>query len=244
LFQSVLREGRSSLDLLNADYTFVNGRLAKHYGIPNVYGTRFRRVAVSNESRRGILGHASVLTVTSYSTRTSPVVRGKWILDNLLGASPPPPPPNVPTIVTKSAAGQVLSMREAMTLHRSNPVCASCHSQMDPLGFALENFDAIGRWRSRSEAGTPVDATGALPSGETFEGVDGLRQVLLRQPERFAGALTERLMTYGLGRGVDSYDMPAVRKIVRDARGDNYKLSSLVLGVIKSLPFQMRRAES
>ncbi|MDO8794957.1 MAG: DUF1592 domain-containing protein [Vicinamibacterales bacterium] len=243
LFEHVLRNNRSVLDLLDADYTFVDERLAKHYGIPGVYGARFRRVPVASAARRGLLGHGSILTVTSYATRTSPVVRGKWILDNLLGAPPPPPPPNVPTLSEKSAAGAALSMREAMTRHRANPACASCHAQMDPLGFALENFDAVGHWRDRSEAGTPIDASGGLPDGAKFEGVNGLRQVLLSQPERFVTTVTEKLMTYALGRGVESYDMPAIRRIVRDAAPGGYTLSALVSGVIHSVPFQMRRAQ-
>ena len=244
MFEHVLREEHSVLDLLNGDYTFLNEQLARHYGIPDVYGTRFRRVTLTDEARYGLLGHGSILTVTAFATRTSPVVRGKWILDNLLGASPPPPPPNVPTLAEKTAAGQALSMREAMTRHRANAACASCHALMDPLGFALENFDGVGRWRTMSEANTPIDASGSLPNGKTFEGVNGLRRVLLSQPERFVSTVTEKLLIYALGRGVDYYDMPAVRTIVREAAPGNYALSSLVLGVIKSVPFQMRRAES
>ena len=244
VFEHVLRAGRSVLDLLNADYTFINGQLARHYGIPNVYGSRFRRVTLTDEARHGLLGHGSVLTVTSYAMRTSPVIRGKWVLDNLLGASPPPPPPDVPTLQERTAAGEALSMREAMTMHRASPGCASCHAQMDPIGFALENFDGVGRWRTMSEANTPIDASGRLPNGTTFEGVNGLRQVLLSQPERFVSTVTEKLLIYALGRGVEYYDMPAVRTIVRDAAPSDYALSSLVLGVIKSVPFQMRRAES
>ena len=244
MFEHVLREGRSALDLLDGDYTFVNEPLAAHYGIPGVHGTRFRRVTLTDEARRGLLGHGSVLTVTSYATRTSPVVRGKWILDNFLGASPPPPPPNVPTLQEKTAAGEALSMREAMTLHRANPACASCHAQMDPLGFALENFDGVGRWRARSEADTPIDASGNLPNGRSFEGVNGLRELLLAQPERFVSTVTEKLMTYALGRGVEYYDMPAIRAIVREAAPGDYRLSTLVQGVVRSVPFQMRRAES
>ena len=244
VFQTILQEGRSALDLLNGDFTFVNERLAKHYGIRNIYGSRFRRVPVTDQSRRGLLGQAGVLTVTSYATRTSPVVRGKWILDNLLGASPPPPPPNVPTLVQKSEGGGVMSMRQAMEQHRANPSCASCHAQMDPLGFALENFDAVGRWRTKSEANQPIDASGAMPGGVTFEGVNGLRQVLLSQPERFVTTLTSKLLTYALGRGVEYSDMPAVRRIVRTCAADQYKLSALVLGVVNSVPFQMRRGPS
>ena len=243
-FQTILREDRSALDLLNGDFTFVNERLARHYGIPNVYGSHFRRVGVSDESRRGLLGHASVLTVTSYSTRTSPVVRGKWILDNFLGAPPPPPPPNVPTLAEKSDTGEALSMREAMERHRANPACASCHAQMDPLGFSLENFDAVGRWRTHSEANEPIDASGALPGGATFDGVEGLRDMLLSRPEDFVSTLTEKLMTYALGRGVEYYDMPAIRQIIREAAPEGYSLSSLVTGIVTSVPFQMRRAGS
>ena len=244
MFEHVLREGHSVLDLLDGDYTFLNEQLARHYGIPNVYGTRFRRVTLTDEARHGLLGHGSVLTVTAFATRTSPVVRGKWILDNLLGASPPPPPPNVPTLQEKTDTGQALSMREAIVMHRASPACASCHALMDPLGFALENFDGVGRWRTMSEANTPIDASGNLPNGTKFEGVNGLRQVLLSQPERFVSTVTEKLLTYALGRGVEYYDMPAVRTIVREAAPGDYALSSLVLGVIKSVPFQMRRAES
>ena len=243
LFSSILRDGRSALDLLNADYTFVNERLARHYGIPNVHGPQFRRVPVPGEARRGLLGHGSVLTLTSYPTRTSPVIRGKWILERLLNAPPPAPPADVPALMEKNAKGERLPMRRAMEAHRANPACSGCHSQMDPLGFALENFDAIGRWRTRTEAFEPIDATAALPGGEAFEGVNGLRNVLLRRPDRFVATLTERLLTYGVGRGMDHDDMPAVRQIVRDAARENYRLSSVVVGVIKSAPFQMRSSE-
>jgi mono/diheme cytochrome c family protein len=243
LFASILREGRSAVDLLNADYTFVNERLARHYGIPNVYGTQFRRVAVPDEARRGLLGQGSVLTLTSYPTRTSPVIRGKWILERLLNAPPPAPPPNVPVLAEKDAKGERLPMRRAMESHRANPACSGCHAQMDPLGFALENFDAIGRWRTRTEAFEPIDASGALPSGATFEGVNGLRKVLVSQSDRFVATLTERLLTYGVGRGLEYYDMPAVRHIVREAAREDYRLSTLVVGVVRSAPFQMRRAE-
>ena len=243
LFASILREGRSAVDLLKADYTFVNERLARHYGMPGVYGTQFRRVPVHDEARRGLLGHASVLTLTSYPTRTSPVIRGKWILERLLNAPPPAPPANVPLLPEKNGKGERLPMRRAMEAHRENPACSGCHAQMDPLGFALENFDAIGRWRTRTEAFEAIDASGALPSGATFEGVGGLRKVLLSQSDRFVATLTERLLTYGVGRGLEYYDMPAVRQIVRDAAREDYTLSSLVSGVIKSAPFQMRRSE-
>ena len=243
LFSSVLREGRSALDLLDADYTFVDERLARHYGIPNVRGSHFRRVALEDGARGGLLGHGSILTVTSYANRTSPVNRGKWVLENILGTPPPPPPPDVPDLET-AEGGQALSMREAMEQHRANPVCASCHRLMDPLGLALENFDAIGRWRDRSETRGAIDATGELPDGTPFDGPAGLRDALLRHPERFVTTVTEKLMTYALGRGVEYYDAPAVRAIVRDAAEGGYRLSSLVKGVVRSAPFQMRRSPS
>ena len=243
LFGSVLREDRSTLDLLDADYTFVNERLAQHYGIPNVRGSHFRRVALDDEARGGLLGHGSILTVTSYANRTSPVNRGKWVLENILGTPPPPPPPDVPDLET-AAGGDALSMREAMEQHRANPVCASCHRLMDPLGLSLENFDAIGRWRDRSETRGSIDATGELPDGTPFDGPGGLTAALLRHPDRFVTTVTEKLLTYALGRGIEYYDAPAVRAIVRDAAGDGYRLSSLVKGVVRSAPFQMRRSPS
>jgi hypothetical protein len=242
--ESIVREDRSAVDLLRADYTFVNERLAKHYGIPNVYGSRFRRVALdANGERAGILGHGSVLTVTSYANRTSPVLRGKWILENIIGTPPPPPPQNVPALGETDPDGRVLSMRERMTRHRANPACASCHQLMDPAGLSLEHFDAIGRWRMRAESGGAVDASGGLPDGSTFTGMSGLRAALLRKPELFVGTLTEKLMTYGLGRGLDYYDAPAVREIVRNARAQDYRFSSLVLGIVSSDPFQMRMSQ-
>ena len=243
-FQALLQEDRSALDLLKGDFTFVNERLAKHYGMQNIYGSHFRRVKLTDDSRLGLLGHASVLTVTSYSTRTSPVVRGKWILDNFLGAPPPPPPPNIPTLDEKNETGETLSMRAAMEQHRANPACASCHGRMDPIGFALENFDAVGRWRTYGEDNQLIDSSGALPGGPTFDGVKGLRNMLLNQPEQFVATLTEKLMTYALGRGVEYYDMPAIREIVRETASTDYSVSSIVIGVIHSVPFQMRRAES
>jgi hypothetical protein len=243
LFDSVLRENRSALELVTARYTFVNERLARHYGMPNIYGSRFRRVELDeNDPRGGLLGQGSVLLVTAYPNRTSPVLRGKWILENVLGAPPPPPPPNVPDLEEKRADGKVLSMRERMVQHRANAVCASCHSRMDPLGLALEHFDAIGRWRDRSESNEPIDASGALPDGTKFDGPQELRRVLLKHPERFVTTLTERLLTYALGRGVEYYDAPTIRAITREAAGSNYRLSTLVLGIIKSVPFQMRRS--
>ncbi len=242
--QSIVSENRSALDLLRADYTFVNERLAKHYGIPNVYGSRFRRVSLGENSvRGGILGHGSVLTVTSYATRTSPVLRGKWILENIAGTPPPPPPANVPLLQDTDGEGRVLSMRERMVRHRASATCASCHQLMDPAGLSMENFDAIGRWRTRTESGSAVDASGGLPDGSTFTGVSGLRSALLRRPELFVGTLTEKLMTYGLGRGVEYHDAPSVRAIVRNAQAQDYRFSALVLGIVRSDPFQMRMSQ-
>ena len=242
--ESVIREDRSALDLLRADYTFLNERLARHYGIPNVRGTRFRRIVLPPDSHRGgLLGHGSILTVTSYPDRTSPVVRGKWILENLLGTPPPPPPPNVPALKPPSFAGKVLSVRERIAEHRRSPVCASCHSMMDPLGLALEHFDGVGKWRALDESGAPVDASGALPDGSKFDGVEGLRAALLRS-DRFLATLTEKMLTYALGRGVEYYDMPAVRAIVGDAARDDYRFTSLIRAIVESAPFQMRRSHS
>jgi len=242
-FQSILRENRSVLDLLTADYTFVNERLARHYGIPHVYGPHFRRVKLPDENRRGLLGQGSILTVTSLADRTTVVGRGKWILENVLGAPPPPPPPNVPPLAENKNSGKVLSLRERMEQHRANPVCASCHARMDPLGFALENFDATGQWRTL-EGGKPIDVSAVLPDGTKFEGPAGLRGMLLSQPEQIATAATEKLLIYALGRGIEHYDTPAVRKIVREAAGTNYSLQALILGITKSTPFQMRKTES
>jgi hypothetical protein len=237
---SIFREDRSLLDLLSADYTFVNQRLAEHYGIPRVYGSQFRRVTVTDVNRRGLLGHGSVLTVTSYPNRTSVVQRGKWILENLLGTPPPPPPADVPEL--KAAPhGKVLSMRQQMETHRANPTCAACHSRMDPIGFALENYDAVGRWRSE-DAGAPIDASGRLPDGTVFEGPGGLSQLLLsKYRDDFVQTATEKLLTYALGRGVEHYDYPIIRSIVREAARDNYRISSLILAIVKSTPFRMRR---
>jgi hypothetical protein len=237
--ENIVRGDRSVLELLKADYTFVNERLAKHYGLPHIYGSRFRRVSLAPESHRGgLLRHGSILTVTSYPTRTSPVIRGKWVLDNLIGIPPPPPPPDVPDL-KENVLGKNLSVRERLTEHRANPACAGCHNLMDPIGFALENYDAVGRWRTH-EDGKPIDATGASLDGSTFEGVAGLEQALLARPESFVGILTEKLLTYALGRGVEYYDAPAVRKIVREAKSANYRFSSLILGIVESTPFQMR----
>ena len=239
-----LRADASVLDLLAADYTWVNQRLAEHYGIPNVYGSRFRRVALDGARRGGLLGHGSVMTVTSYPNRTSPVLRGKWVLENLLGAPPPEPPPDIPALEERNEDGEPVSMREAMVQHRENPACSVCHAPMDPIGFALQNYDAIGGWRDVNEGGTPVDATGVLPDGSRFEGRAGLSGLLLARPDDFVGTVTEKLLTYALGRGMEHYDAPTVRKIVRRAAGEDYRWSSIILGIVNSAPFQMRRSDS
>jgi mono/diheme cytochrome c family protein len=238
---SIFREDRSLLDLLSADYTFVNQRLAEHYGIPRVYGSQFRRVSLSDANRHGLLGQGSVLTVTSYPNRTSVVQRGKWILENLLGTPPPPPPPDIPEL--KAAPhGKLLSMREQMQVHRSNTMCAACHARMDPIGFALENYDGVGRWRSE-DADSPIDASGKLPDGTEFRGPAGLTQLLLtKYRDDFVRTATEKLLTYALGRGVEYYDAPVIRSIDRDAARDNYRVSSWILAVVNSAPFQMRKA--
>jgi hypothetical protein len=238
-FESILREDRSALDLLRANYTFVNERLAKHYGIPNVYGSRFRRVTLDGDSRRGgLLRHASILTVTSYATRTSPVIRGKWILENILGVPPPPPLPDVPALKDNTVDGN-LSVRKRLAEHRSNATCAACHNLMDPVGLSLEKFDAIGRRRT-VEGETPIDASGGLPDGSEFADVHGLEQALLKRPEIFVGTFAEKLLIYALGRGVEPSDAPAIRTIVRQARPEEFRVSSLILGIVKSTPFQMR----
>jgi hypothetical protein len=239
---SVFRENRSVLDLLRANYTFLNERLARHYGVPNIKGSYFRRVTFPEGSvRGGLLGQGSVLTITSYSTRTSPVLRGKWVPENLLSAAPPPPPPNVPSLNTEKAPGKPLTLREAMIQHRASPACAGCHARMDPIGFAMENFDAVGRWRER-DGDQPIDATGVFPEGTKFDGIPGLKKELLRQPDQFVGTVAERLLMYAVGRNLQYYDAPTVRAVMRDAEPANYTLASLVLGVVKSRPFQMREA--
>jgi mono/diheme cytochrome c family protein len=239
---AIIREDRNVLDLMTADDTFVNERLARHYGIPNVYGAQFRRVKVADDARKGLLGKGAVLLVTSHADRTSPVVRGKWILDNLLGAPPPPPPAVVPPL-DDSPAAATLTMRQRMEKHRENPVCASCHKVMDPIGLALENFDAIGRWREL-DGESPIDASGVLTDGTRVSGAVDLRQALLQRPEVLVGTMTEKLMTYALGRGLEATDLPAVRTVVRDAARDQYRFSALVKGVVTSTPFRMRRKES
>jgi len=239
---SIIREDRSIHELLNGNYTFVNERLARHYGIPNVYGSQFRRVTLTDESRRGLLGQGSVLLATSYATRTSPVLRGKWILENILGTPPPEPPPNVPALKESTAAGSAAadspSVRQRLEEHRANPSCSSCHRMMDPIGFALENFDAVGKWRSK-DGRTAVDASGVLVDGTKVTGPASLRQGLMRYSEQFSRTVAEKLLTYGLGRGVEYYDMPVVRSIVRDAARNDYRFSSFILGIVQSQPFQM-----
>ena len=241
-FASIVREDRSVLDLMTADYTFINERLARHYGIPNVYGSHFRRITLTDETRRGLLGKGAILLVTSHAHRTSPVLRGKWVLENVLGTPPPPPPDVVPPFEEEAGAAKPKSVRERMEQHRRNPACASCHRMIDPAGLALENFDATGAWRTRDGGtrGAEVDASGQLVDGTRINGVVELRQALLREPATFVRTLTERLMTYALGRGLTATDMPAVRVIVRDAETDQYRFSSIVLGVVRSVQFQKR----
>ena len=236
-----IRSDASLLDLLSADYTFVNERLARHYGIPGVYGSRYRKVTVDGNQRGGLLGHGGLMMVTSYPNRTSPVLRGKFVLENLLGGPPPEPPPNVPALET-SSDGKVLTMREAMVMHRENPACRVCHAAMDPIGFSLENYDVVGKWRLEF-AGQPIDASGLLPDGNTFDGPGGLRGLLLERPDDLVGTITEKLMRFALGRSLEYYDMPEVRAVVRAASEDDYRWSSIILGVIESTPFQMRRTE-
>ena len=244
-FDSIVREDRDVLDLLTADYTFVNERLARHYGIPNVTGPAFRRVTLPDPNRRGIFGHGSVLTMTSVADRTSPVLRGKWVLEVLIGMAPPPPPPNIPALEeTKEAHGsRLLSVRERMEEHRSKPACQSCHRVIDPIGLALENFDVVGMWRIR-DGGTPIDASGTLYDGTTLSGPDGLRAAMLRHKDVVLRTFTENLMAYGLGRRLEHFDMPHVRRIVRDAGANRNHFSSFVFGIVKSPAFRMSRAEA
>jgi hypothetical protein len=240
-FEHILEEDRSVLELIKANYTYLNERLAKHYGISGVYGSHFRKVSVTPAMRRGgLLRQGSILSVTSYATRTSPVLRGHWILGNLLGTPPPPPPPNVPALDEKRISSS-LSIRERLAEHRANPACASCHDIMDPVGFALENFDAVGQWRDYEE-GRAVDASGGMPDGSKFVGVDALENGLLKRPELFVGTLAEKLLTFALGRGIETYDAPAVRKILKEADGSDFRFSSVILAVVNSTPFQMRKA--
>jgi hypothetical protein len=238
-FQSIIEEDRSVLDLMRADYTFLNERLASHYRIPDVYGGHFRRVVLADQTRHGLLGKGSLLLVTSHAERTSPVLRGKWILENLLGLEPPPPPPDVPAF-PEQAEGQPRSVRARLEMHRSNPVCASCHKLIDPLGLALENFDAVGGWRTH-EGGQPIDASEQLLNGARVDGPVALRMALLERPQNFVQTFVEKLMVYALGRGLVYSDMPEVRRIVRSAASDEYRFSSIVLNIIQSSPFQMRK---
>jgi mono/diheme cytochrome c family protein len=241
LFDAIMREDRSVMDLIEADYTFVNERLARHYGIPNVYGSYFRRVKAPGDTRRGILGHGSILTVTSYPNRTSPVQRGKWILTNILGVPPTPPPPDVPALKESGEDGKPRSLRERMEKHRADAVCAGCHKVMDPIGFALENFDGVGHWRTYDD-GSTIDPSGTLFNGSKVEGAAALRQMVAGRPDVFVGVMTEKMLIYALGRGIDYRDMPVVRSVVADARAKDYRFSSIILGIAKSAPFQFKEA--
>ena len=242
--ESIVREDRSALDLLTANYTFLNERLALHYGIRDVRGDQFRRVTLTDENRWGLLGKGSLLLVTSYANRTAPVIRGAYILENIMGTPPSPPPPDVEGFPENKEGAKQLTVREIMQMHRAKPSCNACHGVMDPLGFALENFDAVGTWRTKDiDAGTPIDAAGQLVDGTPVTGPIDLRKALMKRPEQFVETLTEKLMTYGLGRGLEYYDMPAVRKIVRDAARDNYRFSSIVMGIVQSAPFRMKRVQ-
>ena len=239
-----LQDDRPIPELLTADYSFLNERLARHYGVPGVSGSRYRKVTLPTRERNGLLGHGSVLTLTSYPNRTSPVLRGKWLLENILGTPPPPPPPDVPALGDKGAHGERQSVRERLQQHRKAPGCATCHAHIDPLGFALEQFDAIGTRRTRDEADMAIDASGALPNGVTFTGLEGLRDVLTSRQQQFVGTVAERLMSYALGRGIEYYDRPTLRRIVRETAADGFRWSSVIMGIVSSTPFQMRRAES
>jgi len=243
LVESQVKEDHSVVDLLSTDYTFLNQRMAEHYGIKGIYGTEFRRVKLEDPKRFGLLGQASILAVTSYPNRTAPTIRGKWVLEQLLGTPPPPPPPNVPSLKDDQTT-QKLTMRQRMELHRASPQCAACHRMTDPLGFALDNFDGIGAWRDSLGPGSgPIDSSGMLPDGTPFNGPEGLRHVLLQKRDMFVENFTERLLTYALGRGVEEYDHAVIRKITRDASADNQKWSSIILGIVNSTPFQMRRTK-
>jgi len=242
-FESIVRENRSILDFIDANYSYLNERLARFYNIPDVQGAEFRKVLFTPEARRGgLLSQASVLTISSYANRTSPVLRGKWVLDNLVGAPPPPPPPDVPNL-DEAKIGSSSSMREQLEQHRKNVVCASCHKGMDPLGFGLENFDAIGAWRTK-DGQFPIDASGTLPDGRTFNGPQGLKSILKAQPDAFTECLTRKMLTYALGRGLEPYDDLGVKKIVKSVAADHYRFSSVVLGIVKSELFQQRRREN
>ena len=241
----IVRDDRGMVELLTADYTFLNERLAEHYGIPGVTGSHFRRVDLPADGRRrGILGHGSILTLTSHAIRTSPVLRGKWILDNLLGTPPPDPPPNIPALNDRKTQAKRPTLRARMEAHRSNPACSACHSMIDPTGFALENFDAIGRWREVDGSFNVIDPSGVLPDGRVFADVAEMRAALADNAGQFVTTVTEKLMTYALGRGLDAHDMPTLRRIVRAAAADDYRFQTVILGIVKSDPFLMRRAQS
>jgi len=245
--ESLLREDTSVLDLLGADYTFVNERLARHYGIEGIYGSHFRRVSLAPdmaERRGGIFGHGSLLTVTSYPNRTSPVLRGKWVLTNILGTPPPAPPADIPDLPDRGENGEAATVRDRLARHRESPACSVCHAPMDPLGLALENYNAVGQWRTTGEAELPIDSSGNLPDGTVFEGPLGLRTLLLERRDQFVGTFTEKLLAYALGRGPEYYDRPTVRAITRAAASDNYRWSSIIVGIVQSTPFRMRRSES
>ncbi len=242
-FESIMREDHNVVDLMTANYTFLNERLARHYGVPNIYGSRFRRVEITDDARRGLLGQGSILATTSHAERTSPVLRGKWVLENVVGAPVPPPPPDVPVLKPAADGEKPKTIREQMAEHRANPACATCHKVMDPIGFAMENFDAVGAWRTR-EPGGPIDASGNLADGTKIDGVVSLRNALVSHPEQFVDTLTEKLLTYALGRGLSYNDMPVVRGIVRDSAQQNYRFTSIVLGIVRSAPFQMRMRTS
>ena len=235
---SQIHDNRSVVELLTADYSFLNERLAAHYGIRNIYGSHFRRVAFTDQSRGGLLGQSSLLTVTSYPNRTSVTMRGRWLLANLLGAPPPPPPPDIPALKEPGVDGQPRSLRERMEMHRKNPVCASCHQRMDPLGFSLENFDAVGKWRTASDD-APIDPSAVFPDGTKFEGIAGLRALMVGHKEDFVRTLSGKLLAYAIGRGLDYHDAPAVRRIARDAAAADGSWSAIITGIVKSTPFSM-----
>jgi hypothetical protein len=238
-FQAVIREDRSILDFLDGKFTYLNERLARHYGIEGVTGREFRRVELDGKQRSGVLTQASVLTVSSYPTRTSPVIRGKWVLENLLDTPPPPPPPDVPPL-NEAAVGTTVSLREQLEKHRANPTCAGCHARMDPIGFGLENYDAIGRYRT-TDGTFPIDSSGTLPNGKSFAGAGELKEILRADPKTFTNALSEKLLTYALGRGLESYDRAAVAGIVARVQQSDYRFSVLVQAIVDSVPFEMRR---
>ena len=240
-FETIQQEDRSVLDFLNAPFTFLNGRLADHYGIEDVTGDQFRRVKLDGSQRGGVLTHGSILTVSSYPTRTSPVLRGKWLLDNILGEPPPDPPAGIPELNEKDV-GLLGTLREQLEQHRSNPGCAACHMKMDALGFGLENYDAVGAWRTR-DSGFPIDASGTLPGGKSFSGPYELRRILANEKEHFARCLTEKMLTYALGRGLELYDKPTIEEIVKRLERDQYRFSRLIVEIANSKPFRMRRGE-